>query len=197
MSEEEIDIKKERIRREILLKRNSLSREELEEKSQRIKEKLFGLKEFKAANFILFYVSKGSEVKTLGMIQEALSKNKRVAVPITLKERKELLFSEISALSELEIGSFGVLEPKEEYRRLVNSGTIDLVVVPGIAFGPCGHRLGYGGGYFDRVLSKMEVTSIGLAFEIQIVDKLPYNERDMPVNKIITEEQILRRPGAN
>lgn len=197
MGEEEIDIKKERIRREILLKRNSLSREELEEKSQRIKEKLFGLKELKTANFILFYVSKGSEVKTLEMIQEIFSKNKRVAVPVTLKERRRLLLSEISTLSELEVGSFGILEPKEEYRRSIDPETIDLAVVPGVVFDLCGHRLGYGGGYFDRLLSKMKIASIGLAFEIQIVDKLPYNERDMPVDKIITEERILRKPGAN
>lgn len=178
---------KKELRRELLLRRNSLSPKEIEEKSLKIKEGLFGLKEFKEARFVLFYVSKGSEVKTPEMIQKTLAINKRVAVPITLRKKGELLLSEIKGLDELEIGAFGILEPKEQYRRIINPGTIDLGVIPGVAFSLGGHRLGYGGGYFDRLLSLMGATSIGLAYQIQILDELPTDEKDIPVDKIITE----------
>ncbi|MDI6704347.1 MAG: 5-formyltetrahydrofolate cyclo-ligase [bacterium] len=182
---------KEEIRKEIRTKRDSLSEKEILEKSEIIKERLFALKEFKDAHIILFYVSTRSEVKTDEMIRQSLSLKKRVILP---KVRGgDLLLSELKDFpKELEKGAYGIYEPKSGYIREINHNEIDLVIVPGIAFDRFGFRLGYGGGFYDKLLSMMKNQSfIGLAYEMQIIDKIPVREYDIAVHKIITEERVI------
>ena len=69
---------------------------------------------------------------------------------------------------------------------------VDLIIVPGVAFDKCGYRIGYGGGYYDRFLSNLDhVTKISLAFNMQLIDKIPTDHFDIPVNYIITEKEII------
>jgi 5-formyltetrahydrofolate cyclo-ligase len=127
------------------------------------------------------------------MIKEALKLGKMIAVPIVEKE-KTLSLSELKDFeNELEVGKFGILEPKLEYRRRVNLEEVELVIVPGIAFDKNGNRIGYGGGYYDYLLKKMkDVSFIGLAYELQIVTQIPIEEKDISVHKIITEDRIIK-----
>ena len=182
---------KKRIREEILSRRDREPEDLRRKKSQKIKEKLFSLKEFKKAHTILFYHSKGSEVETKEMMEETLWKGKRVLLP-RVRER-EIYLGEIKDLEkDVEKGSFGILEPKETYRKTIPRG-IDLVILPGIAFDLKGRRIGYGEGYYDHFLKKIpkRIPLIGLAYDFQVVSHLPGERYDRRVGKIITETRII------
>ena len=86
------------------------------------------------------------------------------------------------------------MEPKKKFFRPVSPEDIDLVIVPGIAFDRSGERIGYGMGFYDRFLKKIrkDTSSIGLAYEFQIVDDIPSEETDVKVNKIITEKRVIK-----
>jgi 5-formyltetrahydrofolate cyclo-ligase len=179
--------------------RMRLSREEVLTKSARIKKLLFGLSEFTMAKTIAFYVAKqaGREVETEEMIKESLMAGKRVLVPIVDKAARKIFFSELRDYdSELAPGEFDILEPKPSYRRLVPATESDLMIVPALVFDLQGHRLGYGGGYYDRLLRELasikpSLPFVGLAYELQVVDKLPKTSRDVPVNILVTEKRVL------
>ena len=179
---------KEEIRKKILEKRNNLSTYEIFEKSNKIISKLISLEEFKEAKKILCYVSFGSEVYTHGFIK-AYSSIKNIAVPVVNKEKNELILSCIRDWKELSTGAYGILEPKKIKK--ANPKEIEIAIIPGIAFDKRGYRIGYGEGYFDRLLSKMNAIRIAIAYELQIVNKIPDEKHDMKMDKIITEKRIL------
>jgi 5-formyltetrahydrofolate cyclo-ligase len=181
---------KKKLKSEIISKRELLPREELLRKSAEIKKKLFSLKEFINSQTIMFYTSIKSEVYTHDMITEALI-SKKVAIPVVDKVKDEISPSEIKDFSELSQGTFGILEPKKDFIRKILPEEIDLVIVPGIAFDIKGHRIGYGKGYYDRLLKKTKAVKIGFAFELQIIDEVPKEAHDVPMDKIITEKRII------
>jgi len=187
---------KEKIRKEIKEKRRKHSKEEQRKKSKEIKERLFGLSEFKDAETILFYISYDGEVYTHDMIKEALN-DKRVVVPISNKEKQTLSLSVLDSWDDLEISSYGILEPKKDKIRKVSIEDINLIVVPGTAFDKYGNRIGHGKGYYDKLLQHSnKALHIGLAFECQIVEKIPTDIHDEPVDMIITEDRIIKCPNS-
>ena len=145
---------------------------------------------FRNSKVVFFYVSAGNEVQTRDTIKEALDK-KRVAIPIADKVNKTISASELLDFNELESGPFSILEPKIEFVRIVNPKDLDLVIVPGIAFDVYGNRIGYGHGYFDNFLKHISAAKIALAYEMQIVDEIPADEKDIRVDFIITEKRII------
>ncbi len=182
---------KRRIREKILSRRDKEPEDLRRKKSQRIKEKLFSLKEFKKAHTILFYYSKGSEVGTREMMEEALWEGKRVLLPKV--RRREIYLGEIKDLErDVEKGSFGILEPKKTSKKTTTK-EINLVILPGIAFNLKGKRIGYGKGYYDRFLKRLskKVSLVALAYDFQIVNSLPVKRHDRSVGKIITETRII------
>ncbi|MCK8825236.1 5-formyltetrahydrofolate cyclo-ligase [Fuchsiella alkaliacetigena] len=194
MSKDEIKEAKKEQREKVLGYRNRLTDKELLKKSLEVKKKLFELEEFIEADLIMFYIDFRKEVKTEFMIKEALNLGKRVVVPISQVEDRSLLLSELKDYDkELELGTYDILEPKEEYIRPVEYEELDMVLVPGVAFDEELNRLGYGGGYYDRFSAKLaeEVDRVALAFEIQIVEEVVTGEYDLPVDKILTEERII------
>jgi 5-formyltetrahydrofolate cyclo-ligase len=137
----------------------------------------------------MFYISKGGEVDTIPMIKEAIQRGKKVVVPITLSGEKELAVSLISGNErELEVGPWGIKQPKRAYIRPINLKNIDVVVVPGLAFDTKNNRLGRGGGYYDCFLKKLpeSISTIGLAFDFQIVENLPTASHDTKVQTLLT-----------
>lgn len=189
---------KRALKHEIFEKRKALSKEEVKEKSLKIKENLFSLEEFKKAKNIMFYVSFNNEAGTREAIKELLAKKeKTVVVPYVLENYPILQLSELKNFDELEEKTFGILEPKELYIREFNYEKLDLVIVPGIVFDKKGYRIGYGHGYYDRFLKTLKkgVKKIGLAFELQVVDEIPEEEHDVPVDIVVTEKRVLRCIG--
>ena len=141
----------------------------------------------------MFFVGKNLEIQTFSGITRAFSEEKRVFVPITVKDERDLIVSEIFNLDELEPAVYSILEPKKELVRLSPRQKMDLIIVPGLAFDRKGSRLGYGFGYYDNFLKKKSkyAKSIGLAFHFQIVESVPINNHDLPVDIIITEKEVI------
>lgn len=172
--------------------RKNLSKFEVLEKSNRIKKNLFDIKEFKQARTILFYVSYDNEVYTHDMVKESMSSGKNVVVPVSDKENRRLILSKLESLDDLDYGAYGILEPKKERVNEVSLDMINLIIVPGVGFDEQGYRVGHGMGYYDRVLKdSTNALHIGLAFEFQIVDEIPAEKHDIPVDKIVTEKRII------
>jgi 5-formyltetrahydrofolate cyclo-ligase len=122
------------------------------------------------------------------MIDDSIAMGKKVVVPITLKEEKILKPSELrNREKELIKGHYGIHQPGEGHVRSIPLEEVDLMVVPALAFDKFCHRLGHGGGYYDRFLEKMPqpVFTVGLAFDFQIVDKLPTHATDIPVDRVL------------
>ncbi len=174
------------IRTIFLEKRKKLHKKEVLERSREIWEKLKELNEFRKAKTILFYYSIKNEVRTDFMIKEVLG-SKKVALP-SIKD-DFIVPIEVKDLKLMKKGKFGIPEPIGDEISLKD---IDLVIVPGIAFDLEGYRIGYGKGYYDNFLRKIVCKKIGLAYDFQIVKKLPRNSYDVPVDIIITETRIIK-----
>jgi len=179
---------KNQLKESILEKRNSLSKEEILEKSNKIKNNLFNLNHYKKSKTIMLFVSINSEVSTHEMIKEALN-NKTIIVPkVAHHEIEPSIIIDFDNL--VPSGKFGILEPIEAMKTAYKN--IDLILVPGIAFDREGHRIGYGFGFYDKFLKKVpKAIKIGLCFDFQLVDKIPREMHDVPVDLIVTEKRIV------
>jgi len=183
---------KKEIRSKILKKRNNMLFSEVLEKSDRIKEQVFHMDEFKDAKVILFYVSYDNEVYTHNMIKKSIEIKKQVVVPKTDKHNRMILCSSLTQWDDLITGAYNILEPRPECLNEVSLESIDLIIIPGIAFDCQGNRIGHGMGYYDKLLKKkMNAHRLGLAFELQIVENISTEYHDVKVEKIVTEERII------
>jgi 5-formyltetrahydrofolate cyclo-ligase len=184
---------KRHIRKEIIKRRDKLSLYNRQIKDTKIKERLFSLPEYLSAQMVLLYASFRSEVETMSIIRESIAKGKRVVVPKVDAEMHMLRLYEIKNTDELHDGYMGIPEPVLRDERIVPIEDIDLIIVPGTAFDFSGNRLGYGGGYYDILLSKRsrKIPAIALAYEEQLVDSIPSEEHDINVDMIVTDKRII------
>jgi 5-formyltetrahydrofolate cyclo-ligase len=184
-----IQEKKRKIREALSKKLKDHKEDDRLKKSFQIAKRLFLLKEFLKAKTVLFYLSFDGEVDTVRMIKDAIHQGKKVAVPVIRKETREIIPSLLSDFdAELAAGPYGVRHPKEEYIRPIPLDSIDLVIVPGLAFDEAGNRLGRGMGYYDRFLSQLpnDIPTIGLAFDFQVItDFPPLEPHDLSVTKVL------------
>lgn len=164
------------LRKELLSLRNTLPEKELSLSH------LEKFAEFKKAQTVFSYVSAGSEVRTLSLIEEML-KEKRVTVPYCTDKEGNMIAVEINSTDELKEGLFGIAEPinPKEFPK----EKIDFVIVPGIAFDNDGYRLGYGKGYYDRFLSDINPYKLGICKKEFLIEKLPHDEFDVKMNKVL------------
>lgn len=174
--------------------RASLAPEVRREFSRRICLHLVSLKEFQEAGTILFFVPFDAEVDLLPALGRALLEGKRVGLPRTLISRKALVFHQLFTLGELVPGPYGIPEPPATNPRLFPERS-ELILVPGLAFDRRGYRLGYGGGFYDRVLGRVRALKVAPAFSLQIVEEIPREEHDLPVDVLVTEEGVFRVSG--
>lgn len=172
---------KSKLRSEMKSKLNSMSKDEIVEKSNQIFESLSSLDIYKNSCKVAVYLSIESEVQTKAIIENLLLNGKRIFVPYIDGEMK---FSEYKNGSDLVEGLYGIMEPKnkQEYK-----GDFDAIMVPGLAFDRFGNRLGRGKGYYDRFLKKCRAKRIGLAYEAQIIPKIPIEEHDVKMDVVISE----------
>ncbi len=179
---------KTQIKGPILHKRDLLPKEEIIERSAKIKDRLFNLEKYKKSKTVMYFVSFNNEVDTHEMIRSAL-KNKTVIIPKVIHHDIEPSII-IDFDNLMPSGKFNIPEPIEIMK--IAHKNINLVLVPGIAFDREGYRLGYGFGFYDKFLNKTpKAVKIGLAFDFQIVDKVPREEHDVPVDFIVTEERVI------
>ncbi|MFH1234747.1 MAG: 5-formyltetrahydrofolate cyclo-ligase [Candidatus Diapherotrites archaeon] len=183
---------KEGIRKAALEKRRGLGEEEATAKSLLIARRAFSLSEIQSAGTISCYVNSGSEVRTDSLIEDLLDAGKKVVVPTVLDSQKMEMRC-ILSLNDLQKKN-RFFEPKGCCIKVEDCSEIDAIFVPGTAFDKTGHRLGYGKGYYDRFLAKLPagIPIIGLAFECQLVEKIPAEKHDIRVHKIVTEKRAIR-----
>lgn len=156
--------------------------------SLKILEHVQGLLEYQKAEVIYAYMDCRHEVETRDLIQAAWKAGKRVAVPKV--KGQEMQFYYISSFQDdLEAGSFGIQEPKEQNPAREEHA---LLLMPGVAFdGEC-HRVGYGGGFYDRFLeTHPRLTTLALAFEFQVKEAVPFEEFDIRPARVVTEKRII------
>jgi 5-formyltetrahydrofolate cyclo-ligase len=159
-------------------------------------ERLTELDQIRRASTLMVYLGFGSEVLTDDLIRWGWGERKRVAVPLCRPASRELIACRIEGFGELEYGHYGIREPKARLIRPVLQGEIDAVVIPAVAFDRQGHRLGYGGGYYDRFLPDApRAERIGIAFARQIVAAIPADPHDVTMDRIVTEQEIIVPAG--
>lgn len=189
----ELYFNKNLIRERMHKLRDSLSFEEVQNKSKKIKDTLFSLGYLQNSKKIMTYVSFKNEVSTIDIINELLKTEKEVIVPICDTNDYTLIPSKILSIDELSVSHFGIMEPKEPFIRPINPKDIDIILIPGLAFDKDRNRLGHGKGYYDRFLNRVRSDSlkIALAFDFQVLDSIPIENWDIPMDLIITEKGII------
>lgn len=183
-------VQKQTLRQKLLELLKTQGEETRLKKSRLIQNKLFKTSVFKRAETVMFYCSFDGEVETVSMIKQAKKIGKRIAVPVTICNEKKIIPSLVNNVDqELTEGPYGIKQPKKTNQKPVSADDLDLVVVPAVAFDRHNNRLGRGQGYYDRFLKLLPATTptIGLAFDFQIVDRLPGLEsHDIPVSLVLS-----------
>jgi 5-formyltetrahydrofolate cyclo-ligase len=178
---------KNELREHMKTLRDSISKEEKATQDSIIFKKVVNSKYYIEAASLMVYVSFGLEVDTISIIKHALENNKIVCVPKIINKRDGMKAIKIENLDELIKNKFGILEPVS-FDKEVCAKNIDLFLVPGLAFDDKGGRIGYGAGYYDRFLREARDKSckIGLAYNFQVINKVPMTEYDVYLEDVIT-----------
>ena len=169
--------------------------ENKDELSARIFQRLDESGILQAKNQVLFYIHVRDEVRTQFVILARLATGGECVVPYCLD--RDLQLCRIVNFRELERGKYGILEPSLEVRsdpaRKVEPTEIDVALIPGLGFSERGQRIGYGAGYYDRLLATLrkDCLKIGLAFDCQIVAHIPTDAHDVSVDWVVTESRMI------
>jgi 5-formyltetrahydrofolate cyclo-ligase len=144
--------------------------------------------QFRKAKGVGAFASTPGEINTFPLLEGILSAGKRLYLPRVVKGKTHFDFYPVSDLKNLEPGAFGILEPTGHKPAAWDE--LDTVLVPGLAFDFKGDRLGFGKGYYDRVLPLLKKSTliIGVAYSFQIVDKVPVSTEDVPVKALLSEK---------
>lgn len=195
MMQNEKETKKElkkSLRKEIKALRASHTDEEIHAMSLQIRDLVLTLPEYHSAEVIYAYVDCKHEVETSDIIRASLADGKRVAVPKVMGA--DMKFFYITSLTnDLEEGYFGIREPYEKHPAdEAGDEKKALMLMPGVAFDEERHRIGYGGGFYDRFLEAHPALSrVALAFEFQVKSQVPYETFDICPAKIVTEKRVI------
>ncbi len=184
---------KKTLRKKMLRNRSEIAKETREEYSKKIATSLYETNHYKNAKTIMAFISFGSEINTRYIIDHAIKEGKIVVIPVMVPETRELKVSRILDFSELEVGHYNIPTQKKKFLRFLDPKTIDLILTPGLIFARDGYRIGYGGGYYDRFLEIYgDIDKIAIGFDMQVVDKVPTDEYDIPVDYILTEKNFIK-----
>ena len=184
--------KKRELRKQMLAVRRALSEEERAAYSAETTEKLLSHPAVTQAQTIFAYASMTDEVQTEQLLSELLDLGKRVAIP-WINGNRVMEAALVPSMDLLEAGAYGILTVREEQREILSPQEIDCVIVPGVAFGMDGARLGMGGGFYDTFLPKAEqAVRIAAAFQCQITEEIPRLPHDCGVDWIITEQGVFK-----
>ena len=171
--------------------RTEMSPEKKAEKDRLILERIISSDAYKNASIILTYVSTAIEVDTLALMEQAMKDKKRVAVPRCIDGTRNMDFYFITSLSDLEKGTFGVMEPVPEKCVKAYAFETALCIVPGLSFDMKGYRLGYGKGYYDRFLSAHpRLVKMGICYCSCTCNELVHGRFDICSDILVTEKYL-------
>ncbi|HWA14480.1 MAG TPA: 5-formyltetrahydrofolate cyclo-ligase [Burkholderiales bacterium] len=180
---------KKRLRAHVLAQRDALGADRRREASRIILQRLLADPRYRDAQVVAAYASFGSEVDTSGLLADVLAGGRRLVLPRIDKSHARLELRRVDDLgADLVAGVWGIREPAP-HCPVADLGDVEFMLVPGVAFTRDGDRLGYGGGYYDRLMAGLrpQVPRIAAAFSVQVVERLPMGERDRRVSAVVTE----------
>ena len=185
------------LRQATLTRRDRTSPARREAWSRAIAARLAQLPQLQEAQAIFTYVHFRSEVETLSLIAAWLAAGKQVCVPLTIPaERRLAAYWITDPARDVAPGYCRIPEPDPQRTALADPKEIEIVILPGSVFDLSGGRLGYGGGFYDRFLADQapQALRVGLAFELQVTERLPLLAHDQPLDLLVTEDQLLSFP---
>lgn len=173
---------KTELRREIRARKRAMTEEEIETRSAKLARLFFASEAYQKAKTIYGYLPYNQEVRTVPMLAQALKDGKKVAVPkVYGDEMKFLYLDDLNAVAK---GYAGIPEPIAD--EPVAQDETALVLMPGLAFDPQGHRIGYGGGFYDKFLAaEPHHPTLALCYEFQMLPKLDVEDHDIPVDTVL------------
>lgn len=173
---------KTELRREIRARKRAMTEAEIEERSARLARLFFASLAYQNAKTIYGYLPYNQEVRTVPMLERALKDGKKVAVPKVYGEEMKFLY--LDDLTAVAKGYAGIPEPIAD--EPVAHDETALVLMPGLAFDPQGHRIGYGGGFYDKFLAaEPNHPTLALCYEFQMLPKLDVEDHDIPVDTVL------------
>jgi len=185
---------KRALRREVRADRDAVPEQARAERSIRIADRLLALPELAHAGTVMLFSSFGSEVDTAPMLEGLAERGVRLALPrVGDGEIAAVTYRPGDPLSEV---PFGGLEPSDG--EVVADTELDVIVTPGVAFDRRGFRVGYGGGYYDRLFGRTrpDAFRVAVGFALQVVDEVPHGSVDLPVDALVTEDNVIRFPSS-
>jgi 5-formyltetrahydrofolate cyclo-ligase len=174
--------------------RGAIPPEERRSLAKQVEERLFGLPAMRDAQTVMLFSSFGTEVPTQRMIERAWDAGQRVVLP--LLRQGSIRVAAVRRGQALWASSYGPMEPPDD--EPVASEEIEVVVAPGLAFDRSANRLGYGGGHYDRLLGRLQpdAKTIGIGFQVQLVDAVPHGRSDRPLDAVVTDREVVIGPRA-
>ena len=173
---------KKELRRSIRERKRAMTEEEIVQRSEKLGKLFVQSEAYKNAKTIYGYLPYNQEVRTVPMLEQALKDGKKVAVPKVYGD--ELKFLYLDDLSKVSKGYAGIPEPIAD--EPVADDETALVLMPGLAFDPAGHRIGYGGGFYDKFLAaEPNHPTLALCYEFQMLPELHTEEHDIPVDTVL------------
>ena len=173
---------KKALRSTIRQQKRAMSEEEIQRRSEKLAELFYASELYRNAATIYGYLPYNQEVRTTPMLEQALRDGKRIAVPKVYGDEMKFIYME--DLSQVEKGYAGIPEPIADDP--IADDETALVLMPGMAFDPQGHRIGYGGGFYDKFLaSEPNHPTLALCYEFQMLPNLETEEHDIPVDCVL------------
>jgi 5-formyltetrahydrofolate cyclo-ligase len=191
-----MDTKKD-FRKKFIERRNKLTSCEVVRKSEEIFGRIYALKEYERASVVMAYMSFGNEVMTKPFVERCLRDGKRTVLPrvmISPDGYRYLAIYEIKDIDKDLIPGFkGILEPDPSVLEPMEPETVDFAVIPGVAFDRHCNRMGFGAGYYDRFLPQLKAGCLraGVAFDIQLAERVPTDEHDFRLDIVVTESEVI------
>lgn len=180
---------KQRLRREMLAGRRSLTAAAIKKGSEAIAAYFCAWPPYLAAQVVLLYLAMPDEPQTAALVEHAWQAGKTVAVPLMGERYGFMEAAALASWDELATGRLGLRMPDPARARLLEPTAIDLIVVPGVAFDHAGRRLGMGAGYYDRFLPRAAAACrLGLAWSGQMTAAVPADEFDVRMDYLLTED---------
>lgn len=182
------------LRRQVLARRNLLPESDRKLFSARISEKILALENYREARTVLAYSSFGAEFATSDLIEHVFAAGKVLGLPRVNRFARRLdLYRVDDPATQLAPGVWGIREPLESCQPMAHA-EIDFVLVPGVAFTAQGERLGYGGGFYDRLLTQLKARAarVAAAFSVQMCEEVPTDDHDQLVDLVVTENALFK-----
>lgn len=186
---------KSAMRQSAIYKINQLDESNKKAIEQRLLNHLLHTAAWIKARTVGITISQGIEWNTTRLIEKAWEEDKVISVPKCYPEKRQMVFYRLRSFGELEVVYRNLHEPKPIPANKIDKQALDLLIVPGLLFDRAGFRLGFGGGYYDRFLSNYTGYTMGLTSSFLLVDDLPKESHDRPVQTIITDNEIIEAKG--